>query len=228
MSHEFLTTALREASNALAEGDSQRYALNMGKAVGFVLARDLPGIESDELFDNLSDAFENEDTGALDEIRQSVACLADGQAADGAEGCLDESGDLRRYPAWDEYGSALNEAIEARNAGDSVRYSLMIGLVSGMMFEDPGPQYENVTILSKVIRGYETDSPELLRESQRHISFGIRMTAPIGAVSDEEIDIQLNMIQRVQNFGLRIERGGDESVRLPTSTIVNLGLLRQK
>ena len=220
--YENLTTALREAADALAEGDSQRRALNVGKAAGFVLAVDLPGIESDDLFDRLSDAFENGDAGALDEIRESVACLADSREADDAE-----SGS-RRYPAWDEYGSALNEALEAKNAGDSVRYSLMIGLVSGMMFEDGGPRYEDETILAKIVRGYETDSLELLQESQRRISFGIRMTAPIGAVPDEELDSQLSMIQRVQNFGLRIARGGDESVRLPTSTIVNLGLRRKQ
>ena len=104
----------------------------------------------------------------------------------------------------------------------------MIGLVLGMMFRDPGPQYEDGTILAKIARGYETGSAELLQESQRHISFGIRMTEPMGDVSDGEIESQLDMTRRVQNFGLRIARAADESVRLSTSTIVNLGLRRQK
>ena len=104
----------------------------------------------------------------------------------------------------------------------------MIGLVSGLMFRDPGPQYENGTTLSKIIKGYETDSPNLLQEAQRHIMFGVRMTAPIFSVSDEAIKAQMSMIRRVQNFGLHIARGEDESVRVPTSTMLNLVLLRQR
>ena len=75
MSREVIVTALREAAEAFAAGDSQRHALSIGKAAGVVLAADVPGIESDDSFDRMSDAFENMDTDALDEIRKFVACL---------------------------------------------------------------------------------------------------------------------------------------------------------
>ena len=153
MSHEVFTASIQAAINSLSQGDRQGYARNVGKAAGFVLALDLPGIESSVMFDLVSDAFESEDTAVLEEIRKSVARLADDSRVDDSQDSPDESGASRRYPSWDEYGSALNEAIEARNTGDSVRYSLMIGLVSGMMFKDPGPRYEDGTTLSKIIKG---------------------------------------------------------------------------
>ena len=226
MSRKTLTASLEAAISSRSQGDRQRYTWSIGKAAGIVLATELRGIESSVMFDKISDAFENGNADALEELRLSVVRLDGDSRVDDSQDGPTEPGTPRRYPSWDEYGSALNEAIEARKASDRVRYSLMVGLVSGMMHRDPGPQYTDGTILAKITRGYETDSAELLQEAQRHIMSGVRMTAPVFAVSDEAIEERMNMMRRVQNFGLRIARGEDESVKVPTSTRINLALLR--
>ena len=221
-----LTATLKEATDALSSGDRRTHALNTGQAAGLVLAADWSGLESMVAYDAISDAFENDDADALDELRRSLVDLYENSGIEESQIAPSHSGD-RRYPSWDEYGSAISEAMEARNAGDGVRYALMIGLASGMLFSDPGPRYENGTVLDKITRGYDSDEMELLQEARGHVMFGVRMTAPVFGVSDEEVEQQMTMMRRVQNFGLRIARSGDESVRVPVSTSINLSLLRE-
>ena len=137
MSRMMLTPTLEEAVESLSRGDHRSHALNVGKAAGFALTADLPGLQSLVVYDEISDAFENQDVDALVELRHSVVDLYRQSGIDESPIVLSNRDD-RRYPTWDEYGSALNEALEAKNEGDSNRYSLMIGLVSGMMFTGRG------------------------------------------------------------------------------------------
>ncbi len=221
-----LTAMLEEALASLSQGDRQGYALNVGKAAGFVLAGDLRGLESLVMYDEISDSFEKENPDAIRELRQSVVDLYENSGIDEARVRPSNRG-KRSYPSWDEYGSALNEALEAKESGDSERYALMVGLSLGMMFRDPGRKYPDGSISTKIARGYETDSFELLQKARAHIMTGIRMTAPISAIPEEQIEKQMDSIRRVQNFGARIARGGEESVRVPVSTAINLRLLRR-
>ena len=133
---------------------------------------------------------------------------------------------------WAEYGAALNEAVRARDDDDWVRYRLMMGFVSGLMFNDPGPRYEGRSILDAINEAYETGSDESLDWARARIAAGVRMTDPSPFIGKEQYDRymedKLRTLRWVQNFGLHHARAGDDSVEVPGSMAINHAVRQMK
>ena len=136
-----LDEALFRMRRTPAEGpdvhNNQRSGMfHLGTAGGLAFSGRLPGIESEALFDDISDAAEKRDLDRLDEIRGRVeARLKSDRSPDEpspGEGQLDwEAGYLQML-------AALNEACAAQEAGDDDRYSLMAGFLVGLMSAGAG------------------------------------------------------------------------------------------
>ena len=114
--------------------DPQRSAMfHLGKAGGLAFSGLLPGIGSEALFDEISDAAENRDLDHVGRIRRVVAARLTSdpppvEPSPGRGGLALEAGYLQML-------AVLNEAREAQKEGDSVRYSLMAGFLVGLMPE---------------------------------------------------------------------------------------------
>ena len=112
--------------------DAQRPGMfHLGAAGGLAFSARLPGIKSEALFDDISDAAEKRDLDQVGRIRRTVvARLRSDYPPDEpspAKGGLDwETGLLQML-------AVLNEARTAREEGDAVRYSLMAGFLVGLM-----------------------------------------------------------------------------------------------
>ena len=112
------------------EDDAERSgAFHLGSAGGLAFADFLPGIESEALFDDISDAAEERDPGQVDRIRRSVAARlrsdpSPSERAGGESGLDWEAGFLQML-------AALNEARRAWREGDRFRHSLMLGFLAG-------------------------------------------------------------------------------------------------
>ncbi len=114
--------------------DAERsWMFHLGAAGGLAFVGRLPGIKSEALFDDISDAAEKRDLDPVGEIRRTVeARLRSDHSPDESstgKGGLDlEAGFLQML-------AVLNEARTAREEGDAVRYSLMAGFLVGLMSE---------------------------------------------------------------------------------------------
>lgn len=112
------------------EDDAERSgAFHLGSAGGLAFSGLLPGIESDALFDDISDAAEERDLGQVDRIRRSVADRlrsdpSPNESADGENGLDWAAGFLQML-------AALNEARTAWRERDRFRHSLMLGFLAG-------------------------------------------------------------------------------------------------
>ncbi|MXW68175.1 MAG: hypothetical protein F4Z72_14410 [Gemmatimonadales bacterium] len=132
--------ALDEAQSWLertpAEGGDERDvarsgAFHLGVAGGIAFRGRLPGIESDALFDDISDAAEERDPGRADRIRKGIlARLEPGQPPD--ESPSDEVG-LDLEAGFLQMLAALNEARRAWRESDRFRHSLMLGFLAGLL-----------------------------------------------------------------------------------------------
>ena len=127
---------------------------------------------------------------------------------------------------WAEYGAALNEAIKAKESDDRLRYALMMGFVSGLMFNNPGPSHpEHGTILDAIATTYTDDSAAALQYAQARIAAGVRMSDPTPFMGKDQYDRymedRLRTLRWVQNFGLHHARAGDETVAVPGSMAIN-------
>ena len=205
-----VAAALREAEEALARGERGRYALEVGRAGGEAFAGGLRGIASDHLFDDISDAFENHQPDGLAAIRRHAVDLT---VADEAAHRV-----LPHWNKWQEVGAAINEARLARDAEDRGRYSLMIGFACGVTSGVFGDE-DHVGIIKFLVRGYEEDSSESISRAASKAAAGVRFTS-YGVASNDELET----IRRAQNFGVRLARRGDDSVRVLNSTLINWSL----
>ena len=68
----------------------------------------------------------------------------------------------------------LDDALRALKENNPMRYSLMIGFLSGLMVHNPGPTYETTGLVSELFRHPAGDRPE----SQRNVED--RMAAALG------------------------------------------------
>lgn len=112
------------------EDDAERSgAFHLGSAGGLAFSGLLPGIESDALFDDISDAVEERDLGQVDRIRRSVAARlrSDPAPSENADG----ENDLDWAAGFLQMLAALNEARMAWREGDRFRHSLMLGFLAG-------------------------------------------------------------------------------------------------
>ena len=213
------TAALQEAIGAFERDDMKSYAHHTGKAGGVAAAVGAYGIKSLSMCDDISDAYETGDSALL------AAVLADAMERldnpDTGARVMD-SGTI----SWPEYGAVLNQAIEAKAHGDELRFALMTGFVSGLLFNNPGPSHpEHGTILDAVATAYEAGSDESLKYAQARIGAGVRHSDPTPFMPAEQYaryrEERLRMMRWVQNFGLHNARAADERVAVPGSMRIN-------
>ena len=217
-----ITAALHEGLAAFARDDMEGYAWHIGKAGGVAAAVGAFGIRGLSMCDDISHAYESGDSASMQVILAEASQRPDnsGNAATIMDG---------NSISWSEYGAALNQAVEAKSNGDRLRYALMIGFVSGLMFSDPGPSHgDQGTVLDAVTAAYDAESDELLQAAQRRISSGLRHTDPSVFMQGDQYDRwreeRLRMMRWLQNFGLRQDRTSDESVSVPGSMRINHGV----
>ena len=135
---EALEQALYWLERPPAEGpdahDPQRAGIfSLGVAGGLAFAGLLPGINSEALFDDISDAAEQRDLDQLDRIRRSVSAKLGSDrrrnVPSPGRGDLDwEAGALQML-------AVLKEVRTAQDEGAAVRYSLMMGFLAGCLSE---------------------------------------------------------------------------------------------
>ncbi len=155
---------LGRAMDAL-EGDyvassPHSYTFHCGEAGGVAAACGTPGVSAEELCHDISDAYEDADVRSM-------------------RGILDELENRRRrgepdhdHVEWREteaaeFDAALGEALRARDAGDTMRYSLMIGFTACLMYRHQDPQDEPYgPVRDNIIRGYREGSDEPLAQAR--------------------------------------------------------------
>lgn len=155
-----LNRALSLLERPAAEGpnvhDAQLSAIfHLGESGGLAFSGLLPGIGSEALFDDISDAVEEWDLDEIGRIQRAVATrlgtdrLPD-EASPSRAGLNLEAGYLQML-------AVLNEARTARTEGDDVRYSLMSGFLVGLMSEMSrwGIQYRHGTLADAVLAAYD-------------------------------------------------------------------------
>ena len=144
--------------------DAQRSGMfHLGAAGGLAFFGRLPGIKSEALFDDISDAAEKRDLDQVGEIRRTVvARLRSDHPLDDpspGKGGLDWAAGVLQMLA------VLSEARTAREESDAVRYSLMVGFLVGLMSEVPwssGVRYEHGSLKDAVLAAHDRN-PESAR-----------------------------------------------------------------
>ena len=222
-----IVAALQQALSAIRNEneDTQGYAFHTGKAGGVAAAIGAYGIKSLSMCDDISDAYENSDSGLMAAILAEAAERLDNP--DTGPRVLDGNS-----ISWPEYGAAMNQAVEAKSDGDRLRFALMTGFVSGLLFNNPGPGHpEYGTILDAITTAYETGSDDSLKYAQARIGAGVRHSDPTPFMPPEQYaryrEERMRMMRWVQNFGLRHARSSDERVAIPGSMAINDAARRQ-
>ena len=251
-----LEEALFWLERPLAEGpdvhDAQRSGMfHLGAAGGFAFAGHLPGIKSEALFDDISDAAEKRDLNRVGEIRRTVAARlrSDHPPDEPSPG----NGGLDWATGYLQMLAVLSEARTAREEGDAVRHSLMVGFLVGFMSEVPGSsrvKYRHGSLKDAVLAAHDrnpesarswvkaqsimaqerqgesagTDPRALLLEwVGERLCAADRLSCPMH-MDEAYFDSEETSIQRVQNFGKRIADPDDESIWVPVSYSLNRAL----
>ena len=143
--------------------DAQRSGMfHLGAAGGLAFFGCLPGIKSEALFDDISDAAEKRDLDQVGEIRRTVvARLRSDHPLDEpspGKGGLDWAAGVLQMLA------VLSEARTAREESDAVRYSLMVGFLVGLMSGRSGwpVRYEHGSLKDAVLAAHDRN-PESAR-----------------------------------------------------------------
>ena len=208
-----ITESMQKAFDALKEDgssphNSHGYAFHCGEAGGLAAVARVAGVHTSALCDDISDAYEDGDAELmrflLDEVRSRP------RNDDGRRG-LHGNMELQA-PAFD---NALQEALNSKEAGDSLRCSLLIGFVVGLMYRYQGPGYRPLeTVRDEIINGYETGCDELLHKAggtlgsvTRFTDLGSFMSNPEARQHYEEL---FRLLRWVQNFGLRQARAKNQ------------------
>ena len=136
--------------------DAQRSGMfHLGAAGGLAFFGRLPGINSEALFDDISDAAEKRDLDQVGEIRRTVvARLRWDHPLDEpspGKGGLDWAAGVLQMLA------VLSEARTAREESDAVRYSLMVGFLVGLMSGRSGwpVRYEYGSLKDAVLAAHD-------------------------------------------------------------------------
>ena len=126
----------RPPADSPEEHDAQRSGLfSLGVAGGLAFCGLLPGIHSEALFDDISDAAEQRDLDQVGRIRRTVSARLDADRLPDAPAAA--RGDLEWRAGALEMLAVLNEAWTARQEGAADRYSLMAGFLVGLLSEIP-------------------------------------------------------------------------------------------
>ena len=168
----------RKILNALEEGlsclerppaagpdvhDAQRSGMfHLGAAGGLAFCGRLPGIDSEALFDDISDAAEKRDLDQVGQIRRTVAArMRSGdppnEPSPGKGGLDLAAGSLQML-------AVLNEARTVREHRDAIRYSLMAGFLVGLMSTRSrwGLRYRHGSLKDAVLAAHDRN-PERAR-----------------------------------------------------------------
>ena len=134
--------------------DEARVAFHCGEAGGMAASAAIFGVKSLELCDDISDAYESSDRRLLKYILDELEDRPAGGEA---------SSHVRTRShgiGWEELGAALDDALRALEENNPLRHSLMIGFLSGLMFDNPGPTYPTAGLASELFRHPTGDRPE--------------------------------------------------------------------
>ena len=128
---------------------------HLGVAGGLAFSARLPGIESEALFDDISDAAEKRDRDQVGRIRESVAARLEPdcppyEPPPGKRGLDWQAGPLQML-------AALNEARTAREERNTIRFSLMMGFLVGLIPER-FPRYQLGTLRDAVLAAHEPET----------------------------------------------------------------------
>lgn len=140
----------RDVHHAQASG-----MFHLGVAGGLAFFGHLPGIKSEALFDDISDAAELRDVGEIGQIRRTV------RARLSSDRPPVERSPSRSRLDWDagalQMLAVLNEARSSREEGDVVRYSLMAGFLVGLMPEESrwGMRYRHGSLKDAVLAAHD-------------------------------------------------------------------------
>ena len=222
---KLIATALLEAFHALGRKDDFGYAFHCGEAGGIAAAAAAFGVRALELCDDISDAYEEADRGFMRCILEEMLERPGGNEGD----------DVRtretNFHAL-EFGAILQVAMEAKREGDDLRYSLMIGFTTGLMFrcQDPDGDVER-TVLAKILEGYRTDSYELLRQAHGTLGFVAQMRDLMSLMGKSEAaryyEERVRSLHWLRNFGLRDSRSRDYTIVIPNALLINFRLWQQ-
>lgn len=156
---EALSCLERLSPNGPDAHDARRSGMfQLGVAGGLAFSYGLPGFGSEALFDDISDATEQEDLDQIGRIRRSVAARLGPDGPPPARRGRDlEAGPLQML-------AVLNEAREAREEDDAVRFSLMAGFLAGLLSEELGTgiRYRNGYRKDAVLAAHDR-TPEMAR-----------------------------------------------------------------
>ena len=168
-----ITTALRRAFADLDYpgfeefkyeeiGSKLRFAFRCGEAGGIAAVAGLFGLSALELCDDISDAWEEDDNDFLLYILNELMERPNQQ--DQTYARVRDTG-----IDWGVRGAVLDDAIRSYDEGDDMRYHLMCGFVSGLMFNGPGPRYEPDDVLKGIVAYHEANHPELTGGVQKRV-----------------------------------------------------------
>lgn len=202
--------SLTEATKSGLMSDSAKYAYNVGRVAGIAHS-----IGLQRMFDALSTSYETRSGLPIEQIR---GWLTEADIAD-------PSRYRRGWGGWDEPFVAIREAIHSHKDGDRERYHLMMGVVTGIMFSDPGPDYEFGTILDKINLGYHTSEIAEVEFASQRLAAGIGLTDPSPLLTKDaavrHFERRDEACRRIQNFGLQAAREGDKRVWIEPITGLN-------
>ena len=211
--YSLIVETLQKAFDALEEDgssphNSHGYAFHCGQAGGLAAAARVAGVHASALCDDISDAYEDGDTELMRSLLNEVQSRPRND-----DGRHDRHGNMQiQEPAFD---NVLQEALHFKKAGDSLRCSLMIGFVVGLMYRYQGPGYRpSATVRDDILRGYETGCDKLLHKAGETLSGITRFTDPGPSMSNPEArryyEELFRMLRWVQNFGLRRARAKNQ------------------
>lgn len=207
-----LVVAVRKASaflnrfRATMDNAERQGVFHLGEIGGIAFETGLPGIESDALFLDVSNAIEAWDTARFGRLQDHILRLAEGAEYGGYDSPRDREGDSVNWDAdWLPFGAAANEAVQGQKAGDSHRFALMCGFAAGMFWSEPGAHhgrdefeewlkamkdgadsdigvppdttYQGGTIVDMVVDGYRDDRVELVQWAAGRAAVGHRFSS---------------------------------------------------
>ena len=215
---------MQKAIDALSNREDLEFAFHWGEAGGIAASAGVFGVKALELCDDISDAYENADADFMNSLLQEALERPDMGKKRSAR---TRDSELR----WLEMGTALQEAMKAKDEGDLVRHSLMTGFTVGLMFWCKRLPHVGERIYNKIIEGYLTGSEELLEQAASSLRAGVRLSDPMSFMDKDEsaryYEERIWTMRWVQNFGLRRARIADDKVGMPNSLRVNFQLVQK-
>ena len=136
--------------------DAQRSGMfHLGAAGGVAFSGHLPGIKSEALFDDISDAAEKRDLGQVGRIRRTVVDRVRSDRL--PDEPSPSQGGLDWAAGFPQMRAVLKEARTAREEGNTIRFSLMAGFLVGLLSEESlrGVRYRHGSLKDAVLAAHD-------------------------------------------------------------------------